>query len=171
MSKLNSVLLAVGLAVASTLAFATPASAATLFPCDPYGTPYSYLCTRVTSAPASGVQVYDRARGHVDTLHNGDSVVLLAWNLDDYGLCGINGDPYVWKVGWVSRGVTHWGMIGDYYLSTGSYATWSAARDSFGRLDNTAHRIPGNTNNRAYCDRIVWWFDTTHPAAKMPIER
>lgn len=154
---------AAALALATVVVQAPAAAAATLFPCDPYGTPYSYLCTRITGAPASGVQVYDRNLGHVDTLYNGDSVVLLAWNIDDYGLCGIDGDPYVWKVGWVSGGYRHWGMIGDYYLATGSFSTWRAARDSFGRMDEPAHRIPGNVNNRAYCDRIGWWSDGTAP--------
>ncbi len=168
MKVLRHVLLAIALSACVmtgfTFATATPASAATLFPCDPYNSPYTYLCTRITSAPAHGVQVKDRNSGYIYTLHNGDSVVLASYNVDDYGLCAINGDPFVWKIGWVSQGRRHLAVIGDWYLATGSFATWRKATDSWGRMDNAHHRIPGNTNNRATCDRIQWWDGSTYPS-------
>jgi hypothetical protein len=109
------------------------------------------------------VQVKDRYSGYIYTLYNGDSVVLASFNVDEYGLCGVNGDRTVWKVGWVSGGRTHLAVIGDYYLATGSFSTWRYATDSWGRMDNDYHRIPGNTNSPATCDRIEWWDGTTAP--------
>ena len=132
---------------------ASPAPAATLYHCDPGATGYTYACTTITGAPASGVQVLDRDHDSVWTLRNGNSVVLLGWGVDQYGRCGINGDAYVWHIGWYANGSFHSGMIGDYYLATGSAATWGAFTDSFGRLDNDAH-YAGRAAASATCDFI-----------------
>jgi hypothetical protein len=57
----------------------------------------------------------------VVTLYNGNSVYLGGWYIDQSGLCGINGDPYVWQIWWNSpTSAAHWAVIGDWYLATGS---------------------------------------------------
>jgi len=155
--------LVMGFAALVVLGSATPASAATLYQCDPYGTAYSFACTRVTSAPSSGVAVKDRASGRTFRLYNGNSVVLLGWGVDPYGLCGVNGDPYVWRIGWVdSAGYHRHAMIGDYYLATGTYSTWRLYSDSFGPLGNDEHWMEG-VSNGGYCDTIAFWDDGTYP--------
>lgn len=109
--------------------------------CNPYNDGRTYACTTVTSAPSSGVQVYDYANGVVVTLHNGDSVVLWNWATDASGLCGINGDSYVWRIGWEAGGLDHAAYIGDYCLNTGSVANWNDHQDSRGNLGNEAHYL------------------------------
>ncbi|WP_069109396.1 hypothetical protein [Jiangella alba] len=91
--------------------------------------PYYYdeVCTTITSAPASGVRVLDRGTGREVTLYNGNSVYVTNWYLDSSGLCGINGDRYVWRIGWQKpSGGFGTAYIGDWYLSTGSASTWAA---------------------------------------------
>ncbi|WP_157574551.1 hypothetical protein [Jiangella muralis] len=85
------------------------------------------VCTTITSAPASGVRVLNRITGQNVTLYNGTSVFVTNWYLDSSGLCGVNGDPYVWRIGWqTSSGAFHHAYIGDWYLSTGSSSSWAS---------------------------------------------
>lgn len=102
--------------------------ASSLFHCkipDPY--PPGYVvkpCTRITSAPASGVQVRDHLTNRTKTLYNGDTVYLHTWSRDRTGLCGVNGNSYVWYIGWVDPGGAHGAFIGDHYLATGGVDHW-----------------------------------------------
>ncbi|WP_157574549.1 hypothetical protein [Jiangella muralis] len=99
------------------------------FPSTAFPFYIDHVCTTVTSAPASGVRVLDRSNGSTVTFYNGTSVYLQNWYLDSSGLCGVNGDPYVWAVGWMdSGGNRHSAYIGDWYLSTGSASYWASYR-------------------------------------------
>lgn len=93
---------------------------------DPYPPGYlTRVCTQITGAPASGVQVLDNTSNRITTLYNGDTVYLNHWSRDRTGLCGVNGDSYVWNIGWISTsGGFRSAFIGDYYLATGSVDTW-----------------------------------------------
>lgn len=119
---------------------AQSAQAANLYHCDPSRSGYTYVCTTVTSAPSSGVRVHERNFDYVKTLYNGNSVVLLGWGHDQYGRCGVNGDPYVWRIGWYDRHGWNVAMVGDYYVATGSRATWGSRRTR--GADSTTRRTP-----------------------------
>lgn len=134
---------------------AQSAQAANLYHCDPSRSGYTYVCTTVTSAPSSGVRVHERNFDYVKTLYNGNSVVLLGWGHDQYGRCGVNGDPYVWRIGWYDRHGRNLAMVGDYYVATGSRATWGSTADSWGRLDNSTHSM-GSAAGPATCDLIAF---------------
>ncbi|MFB4296661.1 hypothetical protein [Actinomadura sp. NTSP31] len=79
---------------ASGLSGVSNATGAGIWNCSP-GNGFTYACTTITSAPASGVQVLDRDFNVVVTLHNGDNVAIDSWGKDTSGLCGVGGDPYV----------------------------------------------------------------------------
>lgn len=114
-------------AAATALGTAEPAQAANLWHCEPGGQGQGFrVCTTITSAPASGVQVKVVETGRYFTLHNGDSVFLKSWSRDTSGKCGINGDPYVWQASWSGGGMSggYSVYIGDWYLSTGSPSYW-----------------------------------------------
>jgi hypothetical protein len=136
-------------AAGSLLAFgAAPAQAANLWHCttdlDPNTT---RACTTVTSAPAGGVEVYDRYQSRNVRLYNGASVVLVVYGYDESGLCGVHDDPYVWMVGWIDGSGTHYAVIGDYYLATGPDSHWRDFRDDYGRLGDQ-----GGTHATGTCD-------------------
>ncbi|WP_053203743.1 hypothetical protein [Jiangella muralis] len=132
-------------------------AAASLWHCRiPYANPPYYtdeVCTRITSAPASGVRVLDRTTGQNVTLYNGNSVFLNWWWVDSSGQCGINGDPYVWQIWWADRsGRRHHGYIGDWYLATGGVGTWKPfPRPGGGTLDD----IGGVGSWTGPCNRIL----------------
>ncbi|SEF18142.1 hypothetical protein [Jiangella alba] len=129
--RVAGVVAAAACAVTSLVVAAGPADAASLWHCQ--GTTTTETCTRVTSAPASGVRVYDRITGRTYTLYNGDSVYIRYWYRDTSGLCGVNGDPYVWQAYWTSAdGQQHRVMIGDYYLATGPESYWRDFRSPYG---------------------------------------
>lgn len=127
---LLSVLLAAGLISPA------PAGATNLWRCSPFpgDIMLDYVCTTVRAAPSTGIHVLDRATGYVVTWYNGTSVVLSKWAWDNGSSCGVNGDHYVWKVAWYSGGRSHWGVLGDWWLDTGSASEWSDWTDSRGRL-------------------------------------
>ncbi|WP_053203741.1 hypothetical protein [Jiangella muralis] len=129
-------------------------AAANLWNCRVPSLSYPYyideVCTTITGAPASGVRVLDRSTGSTVTLYNGNSVFLGAWFVDSSGLCGVNGDPYVWSVWWVdSSSRYHFAYIGDWYLSTGSASYWASYRDPQGGTLNDRYR--GSWSG--YCNR------------------
>lgn len=117
---------------------ATSANAASLWNCTFLGS--ESVCTRITSAPG-GVWVLDRAANKGVKMANGTSVVLGFWWTDTSGLCGINGDSFVWQVVWYDgAGRQHYGVIGDYYLATGSYENWKNFSSAVGgRLGDRGH--------------------------------
>lgn len=124
------VIAAAACAATSLVVAAGPAGAASLWHCQ--GTT-TETCTTVTSAPASGVRVYDRITGRTYTLYNGNSVYIRYWYRDTSGRCGVNGDPYVWQAYWTSAdGQQHRVMIGDYYLATGPESYWKDFRTPYG---------------------------------------
>ena len=88
----------------------------------------------MTSAPTSGVRVLDRSTQSIVTWHNGTSVVLWEWATDKDTYCGVNGDSYVWEVLWYAGGTVHRGVLGDWWLATGSYSDWSVFTDYAGEL-------------------------------------
>lgn len=92
------------------------------------GDGYIHACTTITSAPASGVQVFDQENYRTITLHNGDNVALYKWAKDTSGECGVGGDAYVWWIEW-NDGMPSSGYIGDYYLNTGSVSNWNGYPD------------------------------------------
>ncbi|HEX6470882.1 MAG TPA: hypothetical protein VF069_17415 [Streptosporangiaceae bacterium] len=124
---------------------AAPASADAigygLWHCTPFDPLYDYACTTIIDAPATGVQVLDRNTGVIRSLHNGDSVALVAWAKDSSGKCGIHGDSYVWKIAWVAGQVDRMAFIGDYYLNTGSVDNWNFYPDYWGTLGDNDHYI------------------------------
>ena len=133
------------LAVAvSLLAFGvTPAQAANLYLCDTNLDPHRpRACTTITSAPAGGVEVYDRYQGRNVRLYNGYSVVLESWREDTSGLCGVHNDPYVWMVGWIDGNGRHYAVIGDYYVATGPDEYWRAFQDFYGPLGDQSRSGP-----------------------------
>lgn len=111
-----------------------------LWSCSPFGTTDEYVCTTITSAPSSGVQVLDYGPYPPQpyTLYNGNSVALLRWYMDRSGLCGVHGNWFVWTVVWWNGGY-HEAYIGDYFLSTGTMPNWTVVEDSWGPLGNTNH--------------------------------
>ncbi|WP_157574553.1 hypothetical protein [Jiangella muralis] len=111
---------------------------------------FEEVCTTITSAPASGVRVLDRSTGRNVTLYNGNSVFLGAWFVDNAGLCGVNGDPYVWRIWWMDgSGGQHHAYIGDWYLSTGSASYWASYPHPRGGTLND--RYGGNWHG--YCNQ------------------
>lgn len=115
-----------------------------LWHCSPLGDGVEYTCTTIKAAPSGGVQVYDYYDGEIYTLFNGNSVVIHYWHLDQSGLCGVNGNPYVWVIGWQNGGV-HLAYIGDYYLNTGQVSNWNDYPDRGGHLgDNDHYAGPGS---------------------------
>lgn len=140
-------------AAGSLLAFgAAPAQAANLYTCYTSLDPgRARACTTITSAPAGGVEVYDRTQGQNVRLYNGNSVVLETWHIDSSGLCGVHGDKFVWTVQWLNGSGGHFAVIGDYYLATGSESNWKSFHDGYGPLgDNSRHGMDGSTT----CDRF-----------------
>jgi hypothetical protein len=135
-SRLFAILLS--LLVAAALISPASAEATTTWHCSPFGTVYQYVCTTIRGA-TNGVHVLDRSTGNVVTWQNGTSVALLQWAVDPGGSCGVNGDVYVWKVGWFSGGTTHWGVLGDWYLDTGAWSDWRFEYDSWGYLETSPH--------------------------------
>lgn len=127
------------LLAAALISPATAEASANLWHCSPFGDGYTYACTTITSAPTSGVHVLDRSTNSVVTWHNGTTVALLVWATDLGSSCGVNGDHYVWAVGWYASGTSHWGVLGDWWLSTGSVSDWNGYTDSWGNLGNAAH--------------------------------
>lgn len=132
---LLSVLLAAALISPAT----AQASSVNLWHCSPFGDGYTYPCTTIQNTPSSGVHVLDRSTGTIVTWHDGTSVVLFEWAIDDGTSCGVNNDNYVWLVYWYSGGSTHWGVLGDWWLATGVWSDWSGYTDSWGTLGNSAH--------------------------------
>lgn len=111
-------------------AVVTPAAAhatgAGLWTCSPFADGSGpYACTTITSAP-NGVQVKDHRTGRIFTLHDGDSVALLSWSLDQGQppLCGTTKDRYVWDIGWQNGGEFD-AKIGDVFLNTGKVSNWN----------------------------------------------
>ena len=139
--RLSLVIAAIAMALVAVPTAANATPGAGLWPCDPYGDGLTYACTTIKSAPSSGVQVYDHVNGEVITLYNGNSIVLWAWATDTSGLCGINGDSYVWNIEWVNGSNYHSAYIGDYYLNTGSVANWNDYEDYRGNLGNYEHYV------------------------------
>lgn len=116
-NRVRALFLALAVGLAAVVAQAVPAAAATLWHCG------NKTCTVVTSAPAGGVQVLDRATNRIATLYNGNSVHLVGWGIDHSARCG-RGNYYVWRISWYAGGTYHYGYIGDYYLATGDRTTW-----------------------------------------------
>lgn len=128
-----------GLAAAALLFPAVAEASPTLNHCSPFGDGYTYVCTTVTGAPATGVHVLDRTTGTVVTWYNGTSVALHVWAVDTGSQCGVNGDHYVWGVLWQASGFQHFGVLGDWWLNTGSVSDWNGVTDSWGHLGDANH--------------------------------
>lgn len=120
-----------------------------LWQCQPFGGGINYACTKITSAPAGGVQVLDRNSGIIYTLYNGNSVALWGWSIDNSGHCGVAGNPYVWSIVWQNAG-NHYAYIGDHYLKTGDVEDWNDFIDHRGNLGNEAHNQ--GYGNSGTCD-------------------
>ncbi|MFF3869599.1 hypothetical protein [Micromonospora sp. NPDC001898] len=127
------------------------AAAAGLWHCSPFNDIHTYACTTIKNAPAGGVQVLDRNNNTIYRLYNGDSITLKVWFTDTIGLCGVNGNPYVWAIEWANNG-RHEAYIGDYYLNTGTYSNWSTFTDSWGTLGSQ-----GAGSGSGYCNTFPVW--------------
>ena len=129
-----------GLVLAAALISPATAEASTnLWHCSPFAGGDTWACTTVQGAPSTGIQVLDRTTKTVVTWYNGTSVALWEWAIDTGSSCGVNGDHYVWDVWWMAGGQEHWGVLGDWWLATGSYADWSNYTDRWGSLSNDTH--------------------------------
>ncbi|MEO6501577.1 MAG: hypothetical protein ABIQ09_06665 [Jatrophihabitantaceae bacterium] len=145
-----------------TAALITPTTAGAspnLYHCSPFGDGYTYACTTIRNAPTSGIRVLDRTTGNVVTWYNGTTVALYHWAVDTGSSCGVNGDHYVWAVKWYASGYTHWGVLGDWWLATGSVSDWNGYTDSWGNLGNYAH---DDGSGSGTCDKfnpapLGWW--------------
>jgi hypothetical protein len=141
-----------GLLLAAALISPAAAEAsANLWHCSPFGDGYTYACTTVTGAPSTGVHVLDRTTGTVVTWYNGTSVALWEWAVDTGSSCGVNGDHYVWDVWWSAGGAWHWGVLGDWWLATGSVSDWNGYTDSWGNLGNATHDAGSGSGT---CDKF-----------------
>lgn len=127
------------LLTAAVVAPATAEASTNLYHCSPPGSGFIYACTTVTSAPSTGIHVLDRTTGTVLTWYNGTNVALYSWAVDTGSSCGVNGDQYVWAVQWSMSGTLHWAVLGDWWLSTGSYSDWSGYTDGWGTLGDSLH--------------------------------
>ena len=127
------------LLTAALIAPATAEASSNLYHCSPFGDGYTYACTTITNAPATGIRVLDRTTGTTVTWYNGTSVALYAWAVDLGSSCGVNGDHYVWGVEWYASGFTHFGVLGDWWLATGAVSNWNGFTDSWGNLGNSNH--------------------------------
>src|SRR3954468_24275395 len=147
-----------------TVALISPATAraSNLWGCYPFGggdIAFRYVCTRVRGAPSTGIHVLDRSNGAVVTWYNGTSVALEKWAWDLGTSCGVNGDNYVWAVGWYAGGTDRWGVLGDWWLDTGSSSEWGNWGDTWGALSNGYH-YAGNgsgTCNNFNPTSTGWW--------------
>jgi hypothetical protein len=149
-----SVTAAVGLG-AATFATPVPANAigAGLWICDPEHLGIQRTCTTFVDLPGGTGQLLDRTANRVITVHNGDNIFLVAWGIDTSGQCGINGDPYVWRIGWMDPdGFLHQGFASDWYLNTGAVSNWNDWVDSWGNLGGSGHYIAGS--GQGTCDVI-----------------
>lgn len=149
-----------------TAALIVPAAAEAtpnLYHCSPLGDGYAYACTTVTGAPSTGIRVLDRSTGTVVTWYNGTSVVLWSWAVDTGSSCGVNGDHYVWAVEWYGSGSVHWGVLGDWWLATGSVSNWNSFTDDRGHLGDANH---DDGSGSGTCDKFnpapYGWSVPTH---------
>lgn len=127
------------LLTAALIAPATAEASANLYHCSPFGDGYTYACTTITGASSSGIHVYDRTAGTTVTWYNGTNVALYGWAVDTGSSCGVNGDHYVWGVQWYASGYRHFGVLGDWWLATGTVSNWNGYTDSWGNLGGYSH--------------------------------
>jgi len=128
------------LVAAALISPATAEATANLWHCSPFpGDDGIYACTTITGAPSTGIHVLDRSNGTTVTWYNGTSVALWEWAVDAGSSCGVNGDHYVWDVWWYAGGTRHGGVLGDWWLATGSVSDWNGFTDSWGHLGDVLH--------------------------------
>jgi hypothetical protein len=134
---LTSATASVGLCAAATFAAPAPANAIGdgLWHCDPLNQGIQRVCTTFVDLPGGVGQVRDRLTNQIITVHNGDNVFIADWGKDSSGQCGLNGDAYVWLIGWnPGDGRYHYGFASDWYLNTGPVSNWNDYGDSNGSL-------------------------------------